>query len=378
MSFIGRGTLPQNFLDSVSPGMRLPTPEPAYWFARAALAGRLQFAALNAGAPTVQQFISMAGGGAPVSTELDSMIRSADGYPGAVLAVDEFGKGQGDTIKLRRDLYGGGGYSRAERRVAADKPTSTTGQAIQMEEAVIILEEYEGPYSVAASVVQPYAIREFDAKYRTNKDQLAAVTTRHLVRDYVKWLDTVIRDLFRANDTAITYADDVANVLSFTSGAGHNTSLDLMLKARKALSDREWQHFPNGRYIALVPTSFNVQMVGDPDWRALSQFHDQGKNLAYGYIGSIQDLDIFEVTTLKTYAAGDTVPGDGNAVPTSATVFEGMIIGPGAVGMGTGQEPEARFADDTDYGKNAKVIWNAKQAFETLDSRGVQRFLFQA
>ena len=48
-SSISRGTLPQNFLDSVTPGLRLPTPEPQYFFAKMAMAGRLNLAAL---APT--------------------------------------------------------------------------------------------------------------------------------------------------------------------------------------------------------------------------------------------------------------------------------------------------------------------------------------
>lgn len=374
--FVGRGTIPANFLDSVSSGMRLITPLPHFAFARLAMGGRLQFAALNAGQQTVQQFVSMAGGGQPAG-DLDMLVRSADIYPGAVIAKDEFGKDKGDTIKLRRDVFTGGGYDLASRRVAPGKPTSTTGQAFTMEEVPLILEEYEGPYNTTASAVQPYQILEFDAKYRRNKDQLTSLTTKQLTYDHVKWLDTVARDLFRATSN-ITYADDVANVLSFTAGAGHGASLDMLLKGRKALSDREWPQFPNGNYLCLVPTAFNVQMVGDPDWRALSAFKDKGKNMLFGYITSVQDVDIFECTTLKTYAAGETVPGDGNAVPSGATVYEALLFGPGCVGMGTGQEPEARFADDTDYGKSAKVIWNSKQAFSALDTRGVQRILFQA
>lgn len=377
MSFIGLGTLPGNFISGVSPGMRLPTPEPQYLFARAALGGRLVSAAINAGVSTVQQFVSMAGNGAALPADLDMMVRSADLYPGAVIAVDELGKEAGDTIKLPRDVFTGGGYDLASRRVAAGKPTSTTGQAFSMEEVPVILEEFEGPYSTANSQVQPFEIREFDAKYRKNREQLTSKTTRQLNRDYVKWLDTVIRDLFRITNN-ITYADDVANVLSMTANAGHNASLDMLLKMRKSLSDREWQHFPNGRYLCIVPTAFNVQMGGDPQWTRLSQFKDAGKNLLYGYITSLQDMDIIECTTLKTYAAGDTVPGDGNVVPAGATVYEALLFGPGGVGMGTAQPAEARFADDTDFGKAAKVIWNAKQGFQTLDTRAVQRGLFQA
>jgi len=71
MSVISRGTLPQNFLDSASTGMRLPTPEPQYFFAKMAMAGRLSLAALDVGAPTAQQFVTMAGGGQPIPPTLD-------------------------------------------------------------------------------------------------------------------------------------------------------------------------------------------------------------------------------------------------------------------------------------------------------------------
>lgn len=377
MASINRGTLPQNFLDSVSTGTRLPTPEPQYWFAKAAMAGRLSLAAMDVGAPTVQQFISMMGGGAQLPPDLAELARAADAYPGLVMAVDDFGKGMGDTIKFTRDVYSTGGTTESDRKLNGDSAISTTGQAISMEDIAVVLEEFHGPFASGATAVQPYAIKSFDALYKANKEALASKTTRYLRRDYTKWLDTVIRDRMRATSN-ITYSDNVTNVLSFTAGAGHVANLELIMKAKKALSDREWVKFPNGRYIGLVPTQFNTDMVGDVDYRELSKSHAAGTNQLFGYIGSIQDLDLFEVSTLKSYAATDTVPGDGNAVPAGATVQEALILGPGSVGFGTGLAPECRWADDTNYGTVAKVIWYALHAFQTLDSRGVQRVLFQA
>lgn len=374
---INRGTLPQNFLDSVSLGMRLPQPEPQYFFAMNAIAASAQATGIQMGLGTADAFAKMMYGGQPVPPVLDKMMRSADAYPGFIMAVNGFGLNQGDTIKMRRPVFDGGGYTEASREVLADKPTSTTGINIAAEEVPVVLKQYEGPFANGGSVVQPYPILDFDAKYKANKDELAGLVRLHLLRDRIKWLDTVIRDRFRACQY-ITYADDVANVLSFTAGAGHNCSLDLMIAARQTLADRERSPFANGRYIALVPTAFNRQMIGDPDYRALSAQHADGRNSLFGYIGSIQDVDIFEVSTLKTYAAGVTVPNDTNAVPSGATVYEGLIISPNAVGHGVAQSPTCYDADDTDYGKNAKVIWRSTEAFQTLDERGIQRFLFQA
>src|SRR5688572_15244833 len=100
---ISRGTLPQNFVDSASIGLRLPTPEPQYFLARMAMGARLSLAAMDVGATTAQQFVTMAGGGVPIPPELDQLARAADAFPGAVITVDEFGKDMGDTVKFQRD-----------------------------------------------------------------------------------------------------------------------------------------------------------------------------------------------------------------------------------------------------------------------------------
>lgn len=377
MASINRGTLPANFIDSVNMGMRLVQPEPEFFFARMAMGSALARAAMEANAMNAESFVRMAGAGAPVPTQLDALIRTADAYPQAVTTVNGFGLGQGDTIKLRRPVFAGGGYTESDRRVNPDQSTSTTGQTISAEEVPVVLSEFEGPYSSSASAIRPYAIRNFDAAYRANKDELVGLVKLHLMQDYVKWFDTVIRDRFRATSN-ITYADNVSSVSSFTAGAGHNISLETILTARKSLSDRNWGHFPNGRYVLVVPTAFNLQMIGDPDYRTLSAQHGGGKNQLFGYITSVQDVDIYECTTLKEYAASASVPGDANTVPSGATVYEGLLFGPGAVGWGSAQPPQCFDADDTNYGKEAKVIWRSVEAFQTLDNRGIQRVLFQA
>lgn len=390
MSVISRGTLPQNFLDSASTGMRLPTPEPQYFFAKMAIGSRLSLAALNAGTPTAQQFVSMAGGGATLSPDLDEMARAADAYPEAVIAVDEFGKDAGDTIKFFRDVYEGGLYTEAGRELVEDADISTTGQAVKAEEVPVILKEFHGPSNAAGTAVAPYAIKSFDAKYRRNKEQLVSKTTRYLRRDYIKWLDRVIRGRFIAagggnitfpTGSGIDTADD------FVSGANAYVSLEQILNARKELSDREWAKFNNGRYMCLVPTSFNTQMVSDPDYRELSKVHREDRNQIFGYIGSVQDIDFFEVTTLAQYSddGGDDIATlNGATVGAGVTLQEALLFGPGCVGFGTASNeqsgsigPEVRWADETNYGTVAKCIWYALHAFQTLDNRGCQRIVWQ-
>lgn len=377
MGSIGRASLPNNFVDFVDEAntlMRLPTPEPQYLFAQMAMGGVLQTAADMANM-TAQQMVESMGLGAMANPGLDRLVRVVDTLPMGVKFVDGFGKGKGDTIKLNRDIYTSGTYTEASRVLSTDATISTTGQVIHNEQVAVSLQEFIGPHD--GSSVKPYAIWDFDAEYRANKENLASMVSRHLMRDYVKFVDTAIRDRMRSTSN-ITYSDSVANVLSFVAGAGHWISLDTIMRARKALSDREWQPFPSGRYSLFVPTAFNTQMIGDVDYRELSKFH-VGKNPIFGYIGTVQDIDIYECSTVKTYAATDTVPGDGNAVPAGATVYEALLFGPGAVGWGDAlRGPKVRAADDTNFGTVTKLIWYALHAFQTLDSRGVERILFQA
>jgi hypothetical protein len=377
MTIVNRGSLPSNFLDSIDAGLVLPEPEPQYFFARMAGGSQMLQTALDSDMSGAQHFLKMIGGGQPVSPVLAEMARLIDAYPDAITFVPGFGLNKGDTIKLRRPLYTGGGYDLASRLVKSGVQTSETGIAIKGSEVPVVLAQYEGPYDTTNSRVAPYVIEEFDAKFRANKDQLVSLVKHHLGRDRIKWLDTVIRNLFRASQY-ITYADAVANVLSFTSGAGHSISLETIFKAKQAIKDREWSPFPNGRYAFCVPTVFQTQMLGDPDYRALSAMHTNGVNQLFGHIASIDDIDIFEVTTLKTYAAGETVPTDGNAVPSGATVYEGLMFGPGAVGMGQAQAAKCFSSESTNFEKESKVIWRSTEAFQTIDERGIQRVLFQA
>lgn len=384
MAIIGRGSLPSNyedFIGSVSAGLMLPQPESQYLFAHWAMAGRLSLAALNAGAASVQQYVSMAGGGAVIPADLDRMARVADAYPGFVQALDVFGKGLGDTLKFQRPVFSTGGLTKASRELTTNAAISTTGAAIKAEEIPVVLKEYHGPFLSDGSAVAPFAIWGFDSKFRANKLQLTSLVNLHLTRDYTKWLDSVIRDEFLSSSN-ISFPSGVANAAAFVSGGNKTFDLEQIFNARKAISDREWMKFPNGRYACIVPTSFNTQMLQDVDYRELSKQHAD-KNMLYGYIGSVQDIDFFECTTTKQYVATNSV--EGSTVASGVVLEEAILLGPGAVGFGTAAPdpentlgPVARFADDTNYGTVAKVIWYALHAFQCLDDRGVQRIIAQS
>lgn len=375
MGSINRANLPTNyvdFLDESNMVLRLPTPEPQYLFAQMAMSGVLDAAATIAG-QTIPRFAETMGNGAMLSPDLDRLVRVSEFLPGAVQFMDVFGKGVGDTFKMNRDIYTSGTYTEASRILSTDATISTTGQVVHNEQVSLTLQEFIGPHD--GSSVKPYAVWNFDSVYRAAKENTVSMLTRHLARDYVKWLDTVIRDRMSAS-TNITFMNGLSSVSSYTVGAGNYINIEGILAAKKSLADREWRPFPNGRYALVVPTSFQVQMVEDGTYRELAKFHTNGKNPIFGYIGSIHDIDIYECSTAKTYAAGASVPND-TTVPASAAAAEALLFGPGVVGWGSATGPEVRFADDTNFGTVDKFIWYAIHAFQTLDSRGVQRIVYQ-
>jgi len=388
MAFIGRGSLPANFTDfgnRVTQNLVLPTPSPQFVFAQWAMAGRVSLAALNAGASTVQQYMTAAGGGAPVPTDLDRLARVADSFPGFVYVVDAFGKEAGDTIRMQRPVYSVGGLSEADREMTGDETISTTGRAIQTEEIPVVLKEYLGPYHASGTGPAPFAIKNFDSKYKNALLSIVGLVTQQLTYDYTYWLDTVIRDRLRASTYTTLSNASLTDASSFTAGGGDYFTSESLVRAKQSLSDRNWKKFPNGRYGCIVPTCFNTHMLNDVEYRQLSSQHPEYNQL-YGYIGSIQDIDLFECSTTKQYAAASVVPGEKTGtVATGVTLEEAIMFGPGAIGFGTAvseQEgvvgPECRFADDTNYGTVAKCIWYALHAFQTLDQRGVQRILAQS
>jgi len=390
MAFVGRGSLPANFQDfgsRVTQNLLLPTPTPQFVFAHWAMAGRLSLQALNAGAMTAQQYVTASGGGADVGipADMDRLARVADMFPGFAVAVDAFGKDEGDTIKFQRPLYSVGGLSESDREMTGDESISTTGRALQSEEIPVVLKEYLGPYASDGSAPAPFAIKNFDAKYKKALLSIVGLVTNHLHYDYTYWLDTVIRDRLRLSGYTTLANASLTDASSFSAGGGDIFSAEAIIRAKQTLSDRNWKKFPNGSYACFVPTSFNTQMLSDVEYRQLSAQHAE-KNQLYGYIGSIQDVDLFECSTTKQYAAASVVPGDlTGTVATGVTLEEAIMFGPGALGFGTAvseQEgvvgPECRFADDTNYGTVAKCIWYALHAFAMLDTRGVQRILAQS
>jgi hypothetical protein len=230
-------------------------------------------------------------------------------------------------------------------------------------------------------------IADFDAKYKANKEALASKTSRYLRQDYTVWLDRIVRDTFCSGGTITLSDSSLATVASYVVGGNKGFTWETIERARKALVDRYWQPFGNGRYLLLVPTQFKIDMAHDVEYRQQTATAGDGRNQVYGYIKSIGDIDIVECNTLPTHVnAGGALTGNidtstGAAAGTpgvGVTLQEALLLGPGSVGFGTALNPEVRFSDDTDYGRKARCIWYTIQTLGKVDTRGIQRIITQS
>ena len=375
---VSRQSLGQNFIDHVNQtGLTLPTPEPQYLFAKWIAAGRLSLAALDAGQSTAQQFVSMAGGGVNVSPALAELALAADSYPGFVTAVDAFGANKGDMVRFQRPVYSTGGATNSDRKLNTGASISTTGMGVATEEVKLELDTFNGPYSSTGSAVQPYAIEETDAKFRATLVSLASWVSLNLVRDYTYWLHYVVRDLLLSGQYTTLANASYTDVSDFVDAGNQKWTLDLLLRAKKTMVDRNVPPFANGNYLAIVPTQFQLDMLEDVDFTKMIANH-KTENPVYGYVGSVQNIDIIECTTLKTWTAAGTPLGDkAGTVAAGVDLEEGVMLAPGSLGFGLAQPPHCRFADDTNFGNVAKVVWQTRHALGMLDERNIQRMVAQ-
>jgi hypothetical protein len=388
---LGRGSLPanfQDFMDAASGVINLPTPAPQYFFARAAMAGRISQAAMQAGLGTAgaRSFVGIMGGGKPMP-ELDPLVTISEQLPGLINVVESFGKNAGDSIYFQRPIYSIGGYSEADRELKDLVNISTTGTAPRAEEVPLTLKKYHGPMTASGTTPQPFTILNFDAQYRSARNSLVSTVAHHLSLDYTAWLNSVLMAKFfratrsgstwsSADTTYLTWSDEsFSAVTSYVAGGGSTFTVDQLLRARQTIRDRYINPFPNGRYVALTPTCWQTQMLRDVQYRDMSKAHTDGRNQIFGYITSVEDIDIYEVSDLPSYAAAGTYAG--GTVPTGVAIAEGILIGPGAVGFGVGMAPTVRHHEVTNYQEALNVVWVAYQSHGVLDDRGIQRFCAQ-
>lgn len=354
MAFIGRGALPQEFVETTS-SMLLVAPEPQYWHAQM-FAGAMA-AALAATGGGLGRGGVIGASGAPYGVLNGHQLMLDATTSGAVTVVDELGKVPGHTVRINRPIFANTTYTRTSRTVANGTTISTTPIDVSSEQVSLTLERWAGPYDQTNSRVAPYGLDRFDASMSIHS--MASVVGLHLSRDYQRFIDTEIALLFSSGSSTVM-AGAEANVENTSTQAGDlPLDTDALLRAALTLRDAKIPTFSSGRYTCVLHPRQILQLSQDPALKDAAQvLPPSNPLLASSYFKTLGGIaDIYMSSTLTTATNAQSIK-----------IYRGQMFGPGMVGAGIGMKPEVRESTDDNYGEHAKVIWVMYADAKVLDN----------
>lgn len=355
-----RVEVPQDFFDITST-MLLRTPVPQFAFAQMAIAGISRAALLATDAEAgFQGFRGPSTQGAPAGALNDHQLVLAQSiYGQAITVVEEAAKqGIGETIKLPRPTFSGGGYTRAARTVAQSQTISTTPIAIGMEQASVTVERHAGPYDTTNSRVAPFAIDRLASQRSVHS--LVQLVGMNLVYDRMAFLDAVFSLLFDGAVTSVVRPAGITADNAFPTSGEAPLDLDTLLRAEEALHNANVPRFADGTYLAVLSPRQIRQLKLDPDYAGQAKELPEKNplnNSAVTKVGST--ITVMSVNTVQT----DTSSASGS------TIYRGTMMGPGAIGFGVTEPVRAAYSTDDNFGETAKVIWLCYEAMGLLDER---------
>tara|TARA_R110000868_G_scaffold10891_1_gene52586 strand:+ start:283 stop:1380 length:1098 start_codon:yes stop_codon:yes gene_type:complete len=353
-----RISLPQQFFDVTSASM-LRAPLPAFLFARLIYAGAMGAELASEGmADKLSAFRSYAAQGVtPPSIEDQMLMLGAMPGSNAITVVRDFEKaGQGQTIRINRPIYTGGGYTESARIIGARGAVSVVPVDLTQGETSITVHLVAGPYDTVNSRVAPYAIDS--AMMKRSVNDLAQLVGDNLYYDRTAYLDGIFSLL------ACNYANANVRPGAYATDAAMPTTGDVAMdlntvwRAQKTLATANIPMFADGTYLLLLSPTQMMQLRTDVAQSGLSAFVAE-KNPLFGDCEKIGKVRIVECNTLQT----DTASVSGQ------TIQRGVMFGPGYLGYGVAQEAEVRASSDDNYGLQPKVIWSAYEGGGVLDSR---------
>jgi len=361
MGNITRATLPEEFFDTTSATM-LKQPEPQYFYGlllKRALG--LSLANLNVGGlPLPGHEIATEGADYPGAEEQRLELERDIISSNAIIVVPELGKGPGDTVRLNRPKFSDTTYTMASRRILPNATISVTPISVQSEQVSLTLDRFGGPYDSTNNCVAPIGIDQYTAKLPVH--QLIQVRGTHLVRDFDKSVDSWMVTLFDLAANAI-YGGNATAITDYIAANDHRFDLDMVRRAGQKLTELHIPRFPDGKWIMSLTPKQIADLGADPEYQRMTRFDlsKTGLNSVYSttYYDTVGDFNIFKNATLNTSATGSG----------GATVHYGHAFGPGMIGAGMGDMPEARQSTTTNYGTTSLVIWMWIAAFSALDSR---------
>lgn len=254
-----------------------------------------------------------------------------------------------NVIKFNRPTLPTGTYTESSRRLTEATPVSTTAIPIAMTQVSLTLREYAGPHD--GSTVKPFGVTEF-FKNRS-KHNVISIIGEFLRRDRNRFLDVVTANLLLAATNVVT-PDGSAEA---DIGVGQKASVAWLRALNKAMKDAKVPTYDNGRWRLAIGTTDEQNLKADPEYRDAMKELAGANPLFSGHVMSLEGFDIMVTTMLST----DTVGVD-DLVPAQ----QGVAWGKYGIGWGLPLPPSVRAADETDYGREERVIWKSEECIGNL------------
>lgn len=269
---------------------------------------------------------------------------------GPIKHADEDARVPGtNIINFNRPTLPTGTYTEASRRLTDGTAVPSTSLAIAMTQVSLTTREYAGPHD--GSAINPFGVTEF-LKNRA-KHNAVALIGEFLRRDRSRFLDQVVMDLLLSATVVVTPDGSTSG----TIGAGVPFSVDMLKRWNKTMKDALIPTYPNGHWRLFLNTKDELDMKRDADYKEACRYLAQGNPLFFGHVASLEGFDIAVNTRLAT-----TPVGVGSAV----TGYQSAAWGPYGIGHGISLDPSVRKADDTDFGRQERVIWKSEECVGTL------------
>lgn len=372
MGTVSRLTLPSEFTNPVNAAL-LVQPQPQFLYAmlvfQANAAAELKQGITAVGPNASRQF----SGSGFVVPDLGAMQldltdpeqRASVMLRGEAIKADFFQNATpSEVVRLLRPNFVDSTYTEASRRTTRATISTTAQNPMGMDAVQIQIDEFSGPYNNTGSAVQPLGLEGFDLNMSPthNLVQLAMLNLR---RDRSKTIDSIISTkVFNAIQTSnYVYPGDPDGALStdnsaFLSQGDRPADVESVQRSAEVLKRAGIPTFSNGRYMAILSTKQVLKIRTSNAWQKIARYFPEKNPLFTNYIGTIDNVDIFECATNPTATANSTI-----------TVQLGVVFGPGLLGYAMAKPCEVLAADDTNYGRRVNVIWSAWEGSAIIDDR---------
>jgi hypothetical protein len=299
----------------------------------------------------------------------------------------EFGKGQGDTIKIPRAPFTVGSSSVSDYLLSGSGTYAdidqTNTQSVTESAISAVLQEY-GLGKSGVSANYPIALPTFVNAY--SMLDLMSVLNRNLRYNYTYFEDLAIYSL-ATGTTRVVYNDNNAVTTTVTDigtagdkGVLTETFMNNLFAYARVL---QIPTLPDGKY-AFVGNTYSIAQLKN-DLAGRNQYIDRGgvtdiTNILQGmtgnlferldgYLGSICGFHIFETNSFGVGANG--TPGANNVTLGgslgTALARDNFIVGVDSIGRGIGVPMEIRPSEITNFNRRQSYVWLSHESFTGMD-----------